>query len=36
MVERVDGTIHWINQYPLDKLISFDSTSPLDRDLSGG
>ena len=28
VVERVDSTIHWINPYPLDNAINFDSTYP--------
>ena len=33
---KVDSTIHWINHYPLDNTIDFDSTYPLDCDLCGG
>ena len=29
-----DSTIHWINHYPLDNSIDFDSSYPLDSDLS--
>ena len=36
VVEKVDNTIHWINQYPLDRAIDFTMTYPLDGDLSGG
>ena len=34
-VHGVDSTIHWINHNPLDNAINFDSTYPLDSDLSG-
>ena len=36
VVQRVDSAIQWINHYPLDKTINFDSTYLLDNDLSGG
>ena len=36
VVQRVDSTIHWINHYPMDNSINFDSTYPLDSDLSSG
>ena len=36
VVQRVDSTIHGINHYLLDKSINFDSTYPLDNDLSSG
>lgn len=26
VVQMVDGTIHWINKYPLNKSLKFDST----------
>ena len=32
VVQRVDSTIHWINQYPLDNSISSGSTHPMDCD----
>ena len=34
VVQRVDSPIRWINDYPLDNAINFDSTYPLDGDLS--
>ena len=36
VVQRVDSAIQWINYYPLDNTINFDSTYPLDSDLSNG
>ena len=36
VVQRVDSTIHCINHYPMDNSINFDSTYPLDSDLSSG
>ena len=36
VVQMVDSTIHWINHYPLDNTITFDSTYALDIDLSSG
>ena len=36
VVQRVDSAIQWINYYPLDNTINFDSTYPLDSDLSTG
>ena len=36
VVQRVDSPIQWINHYPLDDAINFDSTYPLDNDLSSG
>ena len=35
-VQRADNTIHWINVYPLNDVIGFLDTYPLDSDLSGG
>ena len=35
-VQRVDNTMHWINVYPLNDVIGFLDTYPLDSDLSGG
>ena len=31
---KVDGTMHRINHYPLDKSIGFGSTYPMPRELS--
>ena len=36
VVQRVDSAIQWINYYPLDNAINFDSTYPVDSDLSNG
>ena len=36
VVQRLDNTIHWINHYPVDSVVCFVNTSPLDSDLSGG
>ena len=36
VVQRVDSANHWINHYPLDNAINFDSTYLLDSDLSSG
>ena len=36
VVQRVDSTIHWVNHYPMDNSINFDSTYLLDSDLSSG
>ena len=35
VVQMVDNAIHRINHYPLDNLIGFPDTYPLDNDLSG-
>ena len=35
-IQRVDNTIHWTNVYPLNDVIGFLDTYPLDSDLSGG
>ena len=35
LIHGVDSTIHWINHNPMDNAINFDSTYPLDSDLSG-
>ena len=32
----LDNTIHQINLYPVDSIIDFRDTYPLDSDLSGG
>ena len=34
--QKVDYANHWINLYPVDKVIGFPDTYPLDSDLSGG
>ena len=36
VVQMVDSAIRWINHHPLDNTINFDSTYPLDSDLSSG
>ena len=36
VVQRVDNAIHRINHYPVDSLVCFSNTYPLDSDLSGG
>ena len=36
VVQKMDNTIHQINQYPLDSATGFAITYPLDSDLSGG
>ena len=36
VVQKVDNANHWINLYPVDKVIGFPDTYPLDSDLSGG
>ena len=36
VVQGVDNAIHQINHYPLDSIVCFVSTYPLDGDLSGG
>ena len=36
VVQRVDSAIQWINYYPLDNAIHFDSTYLRDSDLSNG
>ena len=36
VVQKVDSTIHRINLYPMDSVIAFPNTYPLDNDLSGG
>ena len=33
---KMDSAIQWINHYPLDNAINFDSTYSLDSDLSRG
>ena len=34
--QKVDSAIHWINLYPVDKVIGFSNKYPLDGDFSGG
>ena len=34
VVRKVDNTIHWINDYPVDYTVAFPNTSPLGIDLS--
>ena len=36
VVRRVDNAIHRISYYPLDSVIGYRNTYPLDSDLSGG
>ena len=36
LVQLVDNTIHWINLFPVDEVIDFPNTYPLDSNLSGG
>ena len=36
VVQRLDNAIHWINYYPVDSLVCFVDTYPLDSDLSSG
>ena len=36
VVQRVDYAIHRINHYPVDSVVCFANTYPLDSDLSGG
>ena len=36
VVERVDNAIHRINHYPVDSVVCFANTYPLDSDLSVG
>ena len=35
VVQRVDNAIHRINHYPVDSVVCFANTYPLDSDLSG-
>ena len=35
-VQKVDIVFHWINLYPVDNVIGFPDTYPLDSDLSSG
>ena len=34
--KNVEGTIHWINHYPVSNTISFPTTYPLDGDVFAG
>ena len=36
VVQNVNNTNHWINHYPVDSVVCFVDTYPLDSDLSGG
>ena len=36
VVQKVDSAINRINLYPMDGVIAFPNTYPLDNDLSGG
>ena len=36
VVQTSDSAIHRINNYPVDSVIDFRNTYPLDSDLSGG
>ena len=36
VVRRVDNAIHRINHYPVDSVVCFPNTYPLDSDLSAG
>ena len=36
VVQTSDSAIHRINHYPVDSVIDFRNTYPLDSDLSGG
>ena len=36
VVQKVDNAIHRINHYPVDSVVCFVNTYPLDTDLSGG
>ena len=36
VVQRVDNAIHRINHYPVDSVVCFANTYPLDSDLSDG
>ena len=35
-VRKVNNTIHQINHYPVDQMVCFVNTYPLDSDFSGG
>ena len=36
VVQRLDNTNHRINHYPVDNMVCFVNTYPLDSNLSGG
>ena len=36
VVRKLDNAIHRINHYPVDSVVCFVNTYPLDSDLSGG
>ena len=36
IAQTLDSAIHRINHYPVDSVIGFPNTYPLDSDLSGG
>ena len=36
IVRKLDNAIHRINNYPVDRVVCFVNTYPLDSDLSGG
>ena len=36
VVQTSDSAVHRINHYPVDSVIDFRNTYPLDSDLSGG
>ena len=36
VVQKVNSAIHRINHYPLDSVIVFSNTYPMDSDLSDG
>ena len=36
VVQNVDNAIHQINHYPVDSIVCFANTYPLDSDLSSG
>jgi len=36
VVQRLDNAIHQINHYPVDSVVCFTNTYPLDSELSGG
>ena len=36
VVRKVDNAMHRINHYPMDSVVCFVNTYPLDNDLSGG
>jgi len=33
---KADNAIHWINHYPMESMVCFVNTHPLDSDLSHG